>query len=80
MSTSSRISKYIQDLKIQPNINRCLCFHIVNVHMPAARGSHPKALGNARQRFDAIVTATNPPDPFAERPEIGQGLRAALRG
>jgi len=42
--------------------------------------SHPKALGNARQRFDAIVTATNPPDPFAERPEIGQGLRAALRG
>ncbi len=41
--------------------------------------SHPKALGNARQRFDAIVTATNPADPFAERPEIGLGLRQALR-
>jgi NAD(P)-dependent dehydrogenase (short-subunit alcohol dehydrogenase family) len=41
--------------------------------------SHPKALGNARQRFDAIVAGTNPADPFAERPEIGEGLRQALR-
>ena len=42
--------------------------------------SHPKALGNARERFDAIVAGTNPADPFAERPDIGMGLRAALRG
>ena len=42
--------------------------------------SHPRALGNARQRFDAIVAGTNPADPFAERPEIGVGLRQALRG
>ena len=42
--------------------------------------SHPKALGNAQQRFDAIVAGTNPADPFAERPDIGMGLRAALRG
>ena len=42
--------------------------------------SHPKALGNAQSRFDAIVAGTNPPDPFAERPEIGVGLRQALRG
>jgi NAD(P)-dependent dehydrogenase (short-subunit alcohol dehydrogenase family) len=41
--------------------------------------SPPKALGNARQRFDAIVAGTNPADPFAERPEIGEGLRQALR-
>lgn len=41
--------------------------------------SHPKALGNAQSRFDAIVAGTNPPDPFAERPEIGEGLRQALR-
>jgi NAD(P)-dependent dehydrogenase (short-subunit alcohol dehydrogenase family) len=41
--------------------------------------SHPKALGNARQRFDAIVAGTNPADPFAERPEIGIALRAQLR-
>jgi NAD(P)-dependent dehydrogenase (short-subunit alcohol dehydrogenase family) len=41
--------------------------------------SHPKALGNAQSRFDAIVAGTNPPDPFAERPEIGEGLRKALR-
>jgi NAD(P)-dependent dehydrogenase (short-subunit alcohol dehydrogenase family) len=42
--------------------------------------SHPKALGNAQSRFDAIVAGTNPPDPFGERPEIGVSLRAALRG
>lgn len=41
--------------------------------------SHPKALGNARSRFDAVVAGSNPPDPFAERPEIGVGLRQALR-
>ena len=41
--------------------------------------SHPKALGNAQSRFDAIVAGTNPPDPFAERPEIGESLRQALR-
>lgn len=42
--------------------------------------SHPKALGNARSRFDAVVAGRNPPDPFAERPEIGVALRQALRG
>ena len=42
--------------------------------------SHPKALGNVQQRMEAIVQIHNPPDPFAERPEIGVNLRAALRG
>jgi len=42
--------------------------------------SHPKALGNAQTRFDAIVHGRNPPDPFAERPDIGVQLRQALRG
>ena len=42
--------------------------------------SHPAALGNVKSRMDAIVEIRNPPDPFAERPEIGVGLRAALRG
>lgn len=42
--------------------------------------SHPRALGNVQRRTDAIVQGANPPDPFAERPEIGQELRAALRG
>lgn len=41
--------------------------------------SHPKALGNARSRFDAICAVENPPDPFVERPEIGIALRAQLR-
>ena len=42
--------------------------------------SHPKALGNVKSRTDAIIAMQNPPDPFAERPEIGVGLRQALRG
>jgi NAD(P)-dependent dehydrogenase (short-subunit alcohol dehydrogenase family) len=42
--------------------------------------SHSKALGNAKTRFDAIVAGTNPPDPFAERPDIGIQLKQALRG
>lgn len=41
--------------------------------------SHPNALGNVQARVDAIVQLKNPPDPFAERPEIGMGLKAALR-
>ena len=41
--------------------------------------SHPKALGNVRDRMNCIVEQKNPIDPFAERPEIGVGLRAALR-
>jgi len=42
--------------------------------------SHPKALGNVRLRMDAILNGDNPPDPFAERPEIGTQLRQALQG
>lgn len=41
--------------------------------------SHPKALGNVQHRMESIVMGHNPPDPFAERPEIGQNLRQALR-
>lgn len=41
--------------------------------------SHPKALGNVRSRMEAIVDIRNPPDPFLERPEVGEQLRAALR-
>jgi len=41
--------------------------------------SHPRALGNVRARMENICTATNPVDPFLERPEIGAQLRAALR-
>ncbi|TFZ08222.1 SDR family oxidoreductase [Ramlibacter humi] len=41
--------------------------------------SHPKALGNVKSRMEAIVEIRNPPDPFLERPEVGQQLRAALR-
>lgn len=42
--------------------------------------SHPRALGNVQARMEAIVTHANPPDPFAEKPEIGAELRRQLRG
>ena len=41
--------------------------------------SHPNALGNVQSRMEAIVRQVNPADPFAERPEIGSDLKAALR-
>jgi NAD(P)-dependent dehydrogenase (short-subunit alcohol dehydrogenase family) len=41
--------------------------------------SHPKALGNVQSRMEAIVMGQNPPDPFLERPEVGEKLRKALR-
>jgi NAD(P)-dependent dehydrogenase (short-subunit alcohol dehydrogenase family) len=42
--------------------------------------SHPKALGSVRLRADDITGLRNPSDPFADRPDIGAGLRQALRG
>jgi NAD(P)-dependent dehydrogenase (short-subunit alcohol dehydrogenase family) len=42
--------------------------------------SHPKALGAVQARMEAMVTQGNPPDPFGDRPEVGQKLREALRG
>ena len=41
--------------------------------------SHPQALGNVQSRMEAIVQGLNPPDPFAAQPEVGEGLRKALR-
>jgi NAD(P)-dependent dehydrogenase (short-subunit alcohol dehydrogenase family) len=41
--------------------------------------SHPQALGNVQSRMEAIVMGHNPPDPFAAKPELGEGLRRALR-
>ncbi|MFT4243050.1 MAG: SDR family oxidoreductase [Acidovorax sp.] len=41
--------------------------------------SHPHALGNVQSRMESILRIENPADPFAERPEVGAQLRAALR-
>jgi len=41
--------------------------------------SHPNGSDNVQSRLDAIVQRRNPPDPFAQRPEIGARLRQALR-
>lgn len=41
--------------------------------------SHLKALGNVQNRMQSILKQANPADPFAERPEIGEKLKTALR-
>ena len=41
--------------------------------------SHPKALAPVMTRAEDIMAARNPSDPYAERPELGEQLRAALR-
>jgi NAD(P)-dependent dehydrogenase (short-subunit alcohol dehydrogenase family) len=41
--------------------------------------SHPKGMAAVQARAEAIVRGTNPADPFGERPELGEQLRAALR-
>lgn len=41
--------------------------------------SHPKAIGSVQTRMEDILQARNPTDPFADKPELGAQLRAALR-
>jgi NAD(P)-dependent dehydrogenase (short-subunit alcohol dehydrogenase family) len=41
--------------------------------------SHPKALAAVTTRMEDVVQGRNPTDPFAERPELGEDLRKALR-
>jgi NAD(P)-dependent dehydrogenase (short-subunit alcohol dehydrogenase family) len=41
--------------------------------------SHPQALGGVRIRMEDVLAGRNPSDPFAERPDIAQQLREALR-
>lgn len=38
--------------------------------------SHPDVLAPVAQRLQAIVEGRNPPDPFADRPQVGAQLRA----
>jgi len=41
--------------------------------------SHPKAIRSVQTRMEDIMQARNPTDPFADRPDLGEKLRAALR-
>ena len=42
--------------------------------------SHPQALRSVQTRMEDVLQGRNPTDPFADKPELGQQLRAALRG
>ena len=41
--------------------------------------SHPRSLATVQLRMEDIVQQRNPSDPFADRPQVGEQLRAALR-
>ena len=41
--------------------------------------SHPQALAGVQTRLEDVMLQRNPSDPFADRPDIGAGLRAKLR-
>ena len=41
--------------------------------------SHPRAIHSVQTRLEDILQARNPTDPFADKPEIGAQLKAALR-
>ena len=41
--------------------------------------SHPHALKSVQTRLEDVMLARNPSDPFADKPEIGEQLRQALR-
>jgi NAD(P)-dependent dehydrogenase (short-subunit alcohol dehydrogenase family) len=41
--------------------------------------SHPQALAGVQTRMEDVMLLRNPTDAFADRPEIGAGLRAKLR-
>lgn len=42
--------------------------------------SHPKAIRSVQTRMEDILMSRNPTDPFADKPELGEQLRTALRG
>ena len=41
--------------------------------------THPKAIGAVQTRLEDFLQARNPSDPFADKPELGEQLRSALR-
>jgi NAD(P)-dependent dehydrogenase (short-subunit alcohol dehydrogenase family) len=41
--------------------------------------SHPRAIGSVQERMEDLLQTRNPSDPFAQKPEIGNELRQALR-
>lgn len=42
--------------------------------------SHPKALAGVQTRMEDAMLQRNPTDPYAARPDIGEALKAKLRG
>ena len=72
------ISKAVASGKVSASEVAQLVFDAV-AHNQFYIYSHPKALSAVQTRLEDLVQARNPTDPFADKPELGEQLRSALR-
>lgn len=82
-TTSQRVSRAMMGKAV--GSGKVTAAHIAQQVLDAVRErrfyiySHPHALRTVQQRMDDVLAGRNPGDPFADRPEIGERLREALR-
>jgi short-subunit dehydrogenase len=55
-----------------------LCSDCVTTGITHSQRNRPAALAAVQTRLEDVLQVRNPTDPFANGPEIGAGLRAAL--
>lgn len=80
---SQRIAQALSDKAVSSG--KVTAEHVASMTFGAIRDdrfyiySHPKALGNVEARMRGILAGDNPGDPFAERPEVRESIRAMLK-
>jgi NAD(P)-dependent dehydrogenase (short-subunit alcohol dehydrogenase family) len=83
-TTSQRVGQVMMDKAVQSG--KVTAAEVAASTFAAIEGgqfyvySHPQALRTVHARMEDIVHARNPGDPFADRPQVREQLKAALRG
>jgi NAD(P)-dependent dehydrogenase (short-subunit alcohol dehydrogenase family) len=83
-TTSQRVGQVMMDKAVQSG--KVTAAEVAASTFAAIEGgqfyvySHPQALRTVQARMEDIVHARNPGDPFADRPQVREQLKAALRG
>jgi NAD(P)-dependent dehydrogenase (short-subunit alcohol dehydrogenase family) len=83
-TTSQRVGQVMMDKAVQSG--KVTAAEVAANTFAAIEGgqfyvySHPQALRTVQARMEDIVHARNPGDPFADRPQVREQLKAALRG
>ena len=78
-----KVGDLIVDADFYSDAHRLVFAHIVQLvadGKPADVVTVSEALASVQTRLEDIMRPRNPSDPFADKPEIGAELRAALRG